>query len=420
MKNASAGIEYGLVGAKLGHSYSVPIHNQLGDYDYRLYERDEAAFTDLLKRRSFRGLNVTIPYKKLAYGLCDALSDTAREVGCVNTLIVRPDGSLYGHNTDIGGFIAMARRAGVAIDGKKVAVLGSGGTSLTARAACRRMGAREIVVVSRSGPVDYEALYRDHADAQVIVNTTPVGMYPNNGARAVDLARLPKVEGVLDVIYNPDKTALVLDAEARGLPSAGGLYMLVEQARLAAELFTGRDIPEDETARIHARLRGEALNLILIGMPGCGKSRIGRALAGRMGRPFVDCDDEIERRAGRTIPRIFAESGEAAFRDLERRVISEVCKEKGQVIATGGGAILSAENVRAMRQNGRLIRIERDLGALSTEGRPLSKSPEALRQMQRARGPLYAAAADGTIQNNAAPEEAVARAQEAFYEAVDR
>ena len=420
MKGASAGIEYGLVGAKLGHSYSVPIHNQLGDYDYRLYERDEAAFIDLLKRRSFRGLNVTIPYKKLAYGLCDALSDTAREVGCVNTLIVRPDGSLYGHNTDIGGFIAMARRAGVVIDGKKVAVLGSGGTSLTARAACRRMGAREIVVVSRSGPVDYEALYRDHADTRVIVNTTPVGMYPNNGARAVDLARLPVVEGALDVIYNPDKTALVLDAEARGLPSAGGLYMLVEQARLAAGLFTGRDIPENETARIHARLRGEALNVILIGMPGCGKSRIGRALAGRMGRPFVDCDDEIERRAGRTIPQIFAESGEAAFRDLERRVLCDVCKEKGQVVATGGGAILSAENVRAMRQNGRLILIERDLGALSTEGRPLSKSPEALREMQRARGPLYRAAADGTIDNNAALTEAVARAQEAFYEAVDR
>lgn len=413
-------MEYGLIGAKLGHSYSVPIHAQLGDYDYKLYERDEAAFIDLLRRRDFKGLNVTIPYKRLALSLCDALSDTARAVGSVNTLVVRPDGSLYGHNTDVGGFIAMARRAGVDMAGKKVAVLGSGGTSLTARAACPMMGAREVVVVSRSGPVDYEALYRDHADVQVLVNTTPVGMYPNNGHSAADLSRLPNLAGVLDVIYNPDRTALVLDAEARGIPAAGGLYMLVEQARLASELFTGRDIPEGETARIHARLRGEALNVILIGMPGCGKSSVGRALARRMGRPFVDCDDEIERRAGKAIPAIFADEGEAAFRALECRVVADLCREKGRVIATGGGAILRLENLRAMRQNGRLLLIERSLDALDMNGRPLSSSREALIEMRRARGPLYAAAADAVIENNAALADAVARAQEAFYEAVDR
>lgn len=413
-------MEYGLIGAKLGHSYSVPIHAQLGDYDYRLYERTEAEFIDLLRRRDFKGLNVTIPYKVLAYGRCDALSDAAREVGCVNTLVVRPDGSLYGHNTDIGGFIAMTGRAGVTITGKKAVILGSGGTSLTARAACRRLGAREIVTVSRKGPVDYDALCRDHADAQVLINTTPVGMYPNNGARPAEISRLPALEGVLDVIYNPNRTALVLDAEARGIPASGGLYMLVAQAREAAELFTGRRIPETETARIHGLLRREALNAVLIGMPGCGKSTVGRALAARMGRPFVDCDGEIERRAGKPIPEIFARDGEAAFRELEAAVIADVCREKGRVIATGGGAVLRGENVRAMRQNGAVLLLERDIASLSMDGRPLSRSLDALREMRQVRGPLYCAAADAAIDNNAAPEDAVARAEEAFYEAADR
>lgn len=413
-------MEYGLIGAKLGHSYSVPIHAQLGDYDYRLYERTEGEFIDLLRRRDFKGLNVTIPYKKLACELCDALSDTARDVGSVNTLIVRPDGSLYGHNTDIGGFIALSRHARVEIAGKKAVILGSGGTSLTAQTACRRLGAREVVVVSRKGPVDYDALYRDHADCQVLINTTPVGMYPSNGQSAADLARLPALTGVLDVVYNPDKTALVLDAEARGIPAAGGLYMLVGQAREAAELFTGRKIPESETERIYRQLRGEALNLILIGMPGSGKSSIGRTLAERMGRPFVDCDAEIVRRARKTIPDIFAQSGEAGFRKLEAEVVADLCKEKGTVIATGGGAILREDNVRAMRQNGRLLLVTRSLDALPMDGRPLSKSAEALKQMWVERQPKYLAAADAVIENNAAPEEAVARAEEAYYEAVDR
>ena len=413
-------MQYGLIGAKLGHSYSPAIHAQLGDYDYRLLEQTEAEFIDLLTRRDFRGLNVTIPYKVLAFNRCDALSDTAREVGCVNTLVTQPDGSLYGHNTDIGGFIALARHAGVEIAGRKAVILGSGGTSLTARAACRRLGAREVVVVSRKGPVDYAALYRDHADAQVLINTTPVGMYPNNGKAAADIARLPKLEGVLDVIYNPDKTKLVLDAEARGIPAAGGLYMLVGQAREAAELFAGRAIPESETARIYRQLRDGALNLILIGMPGSGKSRIARAVAERMDRPFVDLDEEIVKRAGKPIPGIFADGGEAAFRALERDVIRDICKEKGLVIANGGGAVLRADNVRAMRQNGRLCLLTRDLADLPLDGRPLSKSPEALREMWAVREPHYRNAADFTIENEAAPDVVAARIEEAFHEAVDR
>ena len=420
MMSSEKNMQYGLIGAKLGHSYSMAIHAQLGDYDYRLYEQTEAEFLELLSRRAFRGLNVTMPYKVLAYAHCDALSDTAKEVGCVNTLVVRPDGSLYGHNTDIGGFIALAKHAGVAIAGKKTVILGSGGTSLTARAACRRLGARQIVVISRSGPVDYAALYAEHADAEVLINTTPVGMYPNNGQAAADLSRLPNLTGVLDVIYNPDKTALVLDAEARGIPAAGGLYMLVGQAREAAELFIGRDISESETVRIYRQLRDEALNLILIGMPGTGKSCIGQALAGRMNRPFVDLDGEIVKRAGKSIPEIFAEGGEAAFRALEHEVIRDFCKEKGAVIATGGGAVLRSDNVRAMRQNGLLCLLTRPLDALPMDGRPLSKSPEALRQMWRVREPFYRGAADYTIENDAAPDIVAARAEEAYHEAVDR
>lgn len=410
-------MKYGLIGAKLGHSYSPEIHARLGDYEYRLYERTEREFIELMASRAFRGLNVTIPYKVVAYDHCDALSDTAREVGCVNTLVVRPDGALYGHNTDIGGFMAMARRAGVEIAGKKCAILGSGGASLTAQAACRRFGAAQIVVVSRRGPVDYPALYRDHADAQVLINTTPVGMYPNNGQSPADISRLPRLTGVLDVIYNPDKTALILDAEARGIPCAGGLYMLVAQAREAAELFTGHAIPDARTDEIYGALRAEALNLILVGMPGSGKSSIGRALAEQMGREFVDCDTEIVKRARQTIPEIFATRGERAFRDMESQVIAQVCREKGRVIATGGGAILRRENVRAMRQNGAVILVERRLDELPMDGRPLSSSQQALYDMWRVREPLYRAAADAAIDNNALHEAAVAAAKEAYYEA---
>lgn len=414
-------MEYGLIGEKLGHSYSPMIHARLADYRYELVEIAPDALDGFLRARNFRGLNVTIPYKRAVVPYCAELSDAAREVGCVNALVVRPDGSLYGHNTDIGGFIHMLRGAGIDPRGRKAAVLGGGGTSLTARAALRRLGAREIVVVSRKGPVDYAALYARHADAEILVNATPVGMYPNNGVSPVDLGRLPNLTGVADVVYNPEKTALVLDAQARGVAAVSGLPMLVAQAREAAELFAGRPIAESADAGILREIRARTLNLVLVGMPGCGKSSLGEAVARAMGRPFVDLDAEIAARAGMPVPEIFARFGEARFREMEAEALAEVCREGGRVIATGGGSILREENVRAMRQNGRVCFIRRALDALPREGRPLSSaSGDAVARLWAERRERYFAAADFSIDNDSTISGAAGRIQEGFYEALGR
>jgi shikimate dehydrogenase len=411
-------MEYGLIGERLGHSYSVPIHNQLADYSYVLREVAPEELDAFMRGHDFRGINVTIPYKKAVMPYCAELSDAAREVGCVNTIVTRPDGSLYGHNTDIGGFIHMLRSAGIDPAGRKAVVLGSGGTSLTARAALRRLNAREIIVVSRSGPVDYEALYREHADCEILVNTTPVGMYPKTGASPVDMERLPNLRGVADVIYNPERTALIIDAMERGIPAVSGLSMLVAQAREAAELFAGHDIPMEMVNKVCARIHSDTLNLVLVGMPGCGKSTMGRRLAAAMGREFVDCDDEIERRAGMTIPEIFARHGETYFRDLESSVLAEVCRGARLVVATGGGAVIRPENRRAMGQNGRVCFIRRDVAALARKGRPLSASDDAVARLWDERRALYAQAADFTVNNDRPVDEVAGSIREAFYEAV--
>ena len=411
-------MEYGLIGEKLGHSYSPQIHAQLADYRYELKALPPDELDAFLESRGFRGLNVTIPYKQAVIPHCAALSDAAQEIGSVNTLLVRPDGSLYGHNTDIGGFIYMLRRAGIDPNGRKAAVLGSGGTSLTARTALKRMGAREILVVSRKGPVDYEALYAEHADVEILVNTTPVGMYPKTGLSAADLNRLPCVQGVVDVVYNPEKTALILDAMERGIPCVSGLPMLVAQAREAAELFANRSIPESAVDSIVGAIKGQTLNLVLTGMPGCGKSSLGALLAEAMNRPLIDCDAEIVRRANMTIPEIFAKYGEARFRALETEVLEDVCRESGRVVATGGGAILRPENVRAMRQNGRICFIRRDVALLPRDGRPLSSaSDDAVFRLWEQRKDKYASASDFAIDNDATLSTVAQRIQEGFYEA---
>lgn len=410
-------MEYGLIGEKLGHSYSQMIHERLADYRYELKEVAPERLDAFIEARNFRGLNVTIPYKQAVMKHCAELSPEAMEVGSVNTLIVRPDGSLFGHNTDIDGFIYMLRRGEIDPAGAKAVILGSGGTSLTARAALTRLGAREIVTVSRKGPVDYAALYAEHADAEILVNATPVGMYPKNGASPVELDRLPKVRGVADVIYNPEKTALILAAQAKGIPAVSGLSMLVAQAREAAELFAGHAIPAGRVEDIVSEIGAQTLNLILVGMPGCGKSTLGQAVAAALQREFVDCDAEIVRRAGKSIPEIFAQDGEGAFRALESGVLADVCRGHGLVISTGGGAVLRAENRDAMRQNGRVCLIRRALAFLPRDGRPLSASEDAVARLWEARRAAYETAADFPVENDGTVEEAAEKIREGFYEA---
>lgn len=410
-------MEYGLIGEKLGHSYSQMIHARLADYRYELKEVAPERLDAFIEARNFRGLNVTIPYKQAVMKHCAELSPEAMEVGSVNTLIVRPDGSLFGHNTDIDGFIYMLRRGEIDPAGAKAVILGSGGTSLTARAALTRLGAREIVTVSRKGPVDYAALYAEHADAEILVNATPVGMYPKNGASPVELDRLPKVRGVADVIYNPEKTALILAAQAKGIPAVSGLSMLVAQAREAAELFAGRAIPAGRVEDIVSEIGAQTLNLILVGMPGCGKSTLGQAVAAALQREFVDCDAEIVRRAGKSIPEIFAQDGEGAFRALESGVLADVCRGHGLVISTGGGAVLRAENRDTMRQNGRVCLIRRALALLPRDGRPLSASEDAVARLWEARRAAYETAADFPVENDGTVEEAAEKIREGFYEA---
>ena len=390
-------MEYGLLGERLGHSFSPQIHRDLAGYDYQLLPTPPEAVEDLFARRAFQGLNVTIPYKRTVMPLCDEIDPRAAAIGAVNTVVNR-NGRLTGYNTDIDGFLYMARRAGVDMAGKKVVILGSGGTSRTARAAAGELGAREIVTVSRHGEDNYQNLSR-HADAQVLVNTTPVGMYPNWGQSPVSLESFPALEGVLDVVYNPLRTALLLQAEERGLPCSCGLPMLVAQAKRAAELFTGQNIDDSRAEAVLHGLRGQLTNIVLIGMPGCGKTTVGRALAGKLGRTFVDLDEEIVRRAGTPIPEIFAREGEAGFRERESALVREFGERTGLVVSTGGGVVTRRENYIPLKQNGLLLHLRRDPAALPTDGRPLSQAT-APEELWRRRAPLYAAFADGEIDNN--------------------
>lgn len=395
---------YGLLGRKLGHSWSVPIHKALGCEDYRLIELEPHELEGFLRREDLGGLNVTIPYKRDVMPFCDVIDEGARAIGSVNTIVQKVDGKLYGYNTDIDGFLYMLRRVNVTLLQKKVVILGSGGASLTARAAARREGAREIVVISRSGPDSYENLFQRHADAQVLVNTTPVGMWPNMDRRPVDLSRLPELEAVLDVIYNPSRTDLLLQAEECGLRRSGGLPMLVAQAVRAEELFFDRTVPAEEIEKIAVQLWHDRTNIVLVGMPGCGKTTVGRELAQLSGKPLVDLDEEIVRRAGRSIPDIFREEGEEAFRDLESQVLAQVCARSGQIVATGGGAVLREDNRAALRRTGWVYWLRRDLDLLPRDGRPLSQAGN-LAEMYRVRKPLYNETADVVIDNSVALEQ---------------
>ena len=414
-------MEYGLIGSKLGHSYSKIIHEMLCGYRYDLCplptEEEARAF---LTRRAFRAINVTIPYKRLVMEYCSYIDPRAKAIGAVNTVVNR-NGLLYGYNTDYLGFAYLADAHGVEFAGRTVLILGTGGTHNTTRAVAKEKGAARVLTVSRHpDPEKGELSYAEavHSGADIVINTTPAGMYPNVGVCHLDVAAMPGLEAVLDVVYNPDKTELILRAEEAGVPVAvGGLEMLVAQAVYAAEYFLDRkfDDAPAEIRAITAQLRKEQLNVALIGMPSCGKTTIGRALADRLGKRFVDLDEEIVRAAGRSIPDLFAAEGEDGFRAREAEQTARFAREGRQVLSCGGGVVKRPENLRALRQNGVVLFIDRPLDALTVGGgRPLSTSAEALKTMEAQRRPLYLAAADAVIPNETTVADAVTAALEAL------
>ena len=390
--------KFGLIGGKLGHSYSPLIHSKFGDYRFELLEVGEEELEMLLHNEEYGGFNVTIPYKKKVLQLCDELSDTAQAIGSVNTVVRGENGKLYGYNTDYYGFLYLMKTAGIEPKGKKCLVLGSGGASLTVQAVLRGQEAAEVVVVSRTGENNYENISR-HFDSEIIVNTTPVGMYPNNGVSLVNLDDFTRCEGVLDLIYNPNRTKLVLDAMAKSIPASGGLEMLVAQAKQASEIFQNTEIEDEAIDSALDEVRSETLNAILIGMPGAGKTLLGGEIAARMGRKFVDIDDMIVEHEGMSIPRIFAEKGENYFRRVETEMLEQACKQTGLVIATGGGIVKKKVNYNILKQNGVVIWIKRDLDKLETDGRPLSQSMP-LEQIYEERKDAYSYWSDFFINNN--------------------
>lgn len=401
----------GLLGRKLGHSYSPQIHRELSCYEYKLYEKEPEELEAFLKSGTFDGLNVTIPYKKTVMAYLDEISPEAAAIGSVNTIVNR-GGKLTGYNTDAFGFSWLLQKSGVEAAGRKALVFGSGGASVTVCHVLKSLGADPVVVISRTGENNYENLDR-HLDAKLLINATPLGMYPNNGESPVDLTRFSALDGVLDVVYNPARTALMLQAEQLGIPHASGLSMLVAQAKKACEYFTGNPVPDAEIDRIERLLSRQMENIILIGMPGCGKSSVGKALAAVLNRTFLDADEEIVRRADCSIPEIFAAQGEAGFRRAESAVLADLGKQSGIVLATGGGCVTRPENYPSLHQNGCIVWLTRDLSLLPTDGRPMSQANplEALWEKRKA---LYEQFSDVKISNDRTISECVNAIEEAL------
>lgn len=393
-------MKYGLLGEKLGHSYSKEIHALLADYEYELCEVNKEELDALMRKKEFCAVNVTIPYKQTVIPYLDGISERAKSIGAVNAIVNR-GGKLYGDNTDFAGMRALAIRTGADMNGKKVLIFGTGGTSKTAGAVAQSLGAREVYFVSRSkkdGAITYGEAAEKHADAQILINTTPVGMFPNIQGTPADISVFPELEAVLDAIFNPLRTELVLDAQARGIKADGGLYMLVAQAVYASALFLGKDADDKKTEDVYRRILNEKRNVFLIGMPSSGKSSVGKKLAELTGKEFADTDTMLTDRFGRTISDFISENGEKPFRDEESAVIGQAAEKRGYIIATGGGAVLREENVRAMKKNGIVVFLDRDPDLLTaTKDRPLSSTREALEKLYEERYPIYKKAADMTV-----------------------
>lgn len=397
-------MEYGCIGEHLKHSFSKEIHNLITDYEYEIREIEKESLGDFMTKKSFRAINVTIPYKESVIPYMHQIDAHAEAIGAVNTVVNR-DGRLCGYNTDFYGMSLLIRHAGVQIQNKKVIILGTGGTSKTALAVARSLGASEIYRVSRTereGAISYETLYKFHTDADVIINTTPSGMFPNIFDTPIDLDKFPVLSGVIDAVYNPIRTPLIMSARERGIAAEGGLYMLVAQAVRASEIFLDEKYADGICDEIYEKTLSEKQNVVLVGMPASGKSTVGKILSEKLSRKFIDTDLLIEERAGMTIPDIFEKLGEENFRRFESEIITECSAENGAVIATGGGAVLRSENVRALRENGRIYFIDRPLDALiPTEDRPLSKTKEAIKARYEERYPIYCKSADVMIDASA-------------------
>ena len=400
-------MKYGLIGEHLKHSYSCEIHAQIADYEYELHELPPSGLGGFLKKREFNAINVTIPYKQDVIPYLDEISDTAKRIGAVNTIVNR-NGRLYGDNTDFAGMLALAKHIGVDMKGRKVLILGTGGASKTGHALAEYMGAQSVFYVSRSGKdgsISYEQAVTEHSDAQIIINATPVGMFPKQDGRPIDISAFPKLEGVIDAIYNPLRTNLILDAQERGIPAEGGLYMLSAQAVHASAVF--RDIPLDESLvdKAFKSVKNDKQSIVLIGMPSSGKTTVGRILAEKCGKQLADTDEYIVRRIGMPISDFFAKHGEAEFRKIEKETVAELSATGGRIIATGGGAVLDAENVRALKQNGVLVFLDRrPENLIATDDRPLASRRSALEKLYAERYDIYCAAAELHIDANTTPE----------------
>lgn len=393
-------MKYGLIGKPLGHSFSREIHALIADYDYRLFEIDEDELPRFFQERDFSGINVTIPYKQTVIPFLDEISDEAKKIGAVNT-IVKKEGKLFGFNTDFFGMRALIKSAGLDLENKTVLILGTGGTSKTAVEVSKSLGATEIVKVSRkksSDTVTYDEAYKKFSGADVIINTTPVGMFPNADKTPVDVKKFKNLQGVIDAVYNPLRTNFVLDAESIGAKGRGGLYMLVAQAVYASALFLDKTADESVIDKTYARILKEKRNIVLCGMPSSGKTTVGKEIAKVFGKKFIDTDDVVVEKRNESISDIFEKYGEGEFRQEERLAIEELSKENGLVIATGGGAVLDENNVRALRRNGVILFLDRSLENLvATSDRPLSSDTEKLKNLFEKRYDVYKSCADAVI-----------------------
>ena len=412
-------MKYGCIGEHLKHSFSKEIHNALTDYEYEIREIPGESLDAFMRVKDFLAINVTIPYKELVMPYMDYIDGHAQEIGSVNTVVNR-DGRLYGYNTDFYGMSSLIEHAKIEIKDKKVVILGTGGTSKTARAVSKALLAKEIITVSRKareGCITYGELYRNHSDAEVIINTTPVGMFPNIFDFPVDISGFNNLVGVIDAVYNPLRTPLILAAKEKGISAEGGLYMLVKQAVRASEIFIDTKYSEEEAELVFKKIKREKENIVLIGMPASGKSTVGKALAKRLNMQFIDTDDIITLRAKKPISRIFEEDGEEYFRALETEVIKECSSMTGAVISTGGGAVLNKNNVSALRENGRLYFLDRPLEELMpTSDRPLASTREAIKKRYEERYEIYRASADEIIDTGCTVEATADKIERNFCE----